>query len=135
MLEGREWHGAPAAPEALLEELRQIAPVALPPRYYTLLSYSDGGEGPLPANPFNLCLDASNQVVEGIRTGNYGQRDLDGFIVFGGNGGGEYLAFDTRGPSPWPVVTIDMVVGSESAEQVAPDFDAFAEMIGREAES
>lgn len=104
----------------------------LPSSYYKLLSVSDGGEGPLPVNPFNLCLDASKQVIEGIRTRNFGQQDLDGFIVFGGNGGGEYLAFDIRGPSPWPVVTIDMSVGSASAEQVAPDFDTFAEMIGLE---
>lgn len=104
----------------------------LPSSYYKLLSVSDGGEGPLPVNPFNLCLDASKQVIEGIRTRNFGQQDLDGFIVFGGNGGGEYLAFDIRGPSPWPVVTIDMSVGSASAEQVAPDFDMFAEMIGLE---
>lgn len=132
VLEDREWFAAPAAPATFLDELRRITPVELPSGYYRLLSVSDGGEGPLPVNPFNLCLDASNRVIEGIRTRNFGQQDLEGFIVFGGNGGGEYLAFDTRGQSPWPVVTIDMSVGSASAEQVAPDFDTFAEMIGRE---
>lgn len=132
MFADREWFAAPAAPAALLEELRRTAPVALPESYFRLLAFSDGGEGPLPVSPFNLCLDASNQVIEAIRTRNFGQQDLDGFIVFGGNGGGEYLAFDTRADFPWPIVTIDMAVGSGSAEDVAPDFDTFVDMIGRE---
>jgi hypothetical protein len=132
VFEGREWFAVPAAPREMLDELRQVAPVELPASYYQLLAFSDGGEGPLPLNPFNLCLDASNQVTEAIRTKNYGQPDLAGFIVFGGNGGGELLAFDVRGAAPWPIVTIDLVVGAASAEQVAPDFDAFMELIGRE---
>ncbi|MDP9423202.1 MAG: SMI1/KNR4 family protein [Pseudomonadota bacterium] len=104
----------------------------MPDSYFRLLAYSNGGEGPLPVDPFNLCLDSIPQVIEGIQTGNYGQGDFAGFIVFGGNGGGEYLAFDTRGNEPWPVVYIDMVAGSDSAEVVAPNFDALIELIGRE---
>lgn len=132
MFEGRDWFAVPAAPQELLDKLKQVAPVELPASYYQLLAFSDGGEGPLPVNPFNLCLDASNQVTEAIRTKNYGQPDLADFVVFGGSGGGEILAFDLRGVAPWPIVTIDMVVGAASAEQVAPDFDAFMELIGRE---
>jgi hypothetical protein len=60
------------------------------------------------------------------------QDQPDDFFVFGGNGGGEYLAFDMRDGAPWPVVTIDMVVGPASAEIVAPSFDAFIPLIGIE---
>jgi hypothetical protein len=130
MFEGREWHAAPPAPVRLLEELRSAAPVELPDSYYRLLSFSDGGEGPLPVNPFNLCLDASNQVIEALRTQNRGKGELPEFVVFGGNGGGELLAFDIRGEAPWPVVTMDMVAGDQSVELVAATFDEFLELVG-----
>lgn len=132
MLEGRTWYPAPPAARDRLEQLRQAAWVELPESYYRLLSFSDGGEGPLPILPYNLCLDDSGLVVEAIQTGNHGRRELDGFVVFGGDGGGNLLAFDARGPSPWSIVAIDMVAGLESTEPVAPDFDAFLDLIGRE---
>lgn len=129
MLQGRDWFAAPAAKAEILERLRQISPVELPTSYFTLLALSDGGEGPLPASPYTLCLDPSAEVIEALQSGRTGS---DGFLIFGGNGGGEYLAFDIRAQEPWPVVAIDMVVGSETTETVAPDFDSFSEMIGRE---
>ncbi|MCI3132632.1 SMI1/KNR4 family protein [Phenylobacterium aquaticum] len=132
MLEHREWLALPGAKLGVLEELGRAAPVDLPDCYFALLAESNGGEGPLSVNPFNLCLDAAEQVVETIRSGNYGQADLAGFLIFGGNGGGEYLAFDIRGAAPWPIVSIDMVAGGGSAQRVAPDFEAFSELIGRE---
>ncbi|HET9336653.1 MAG TPA: SMI1/KNR4 family protein [Sphingomicrobium sp.] len=132
MLEGREWFGVAGASAEEIEQLKSVAPVELPDSYFQLLAYSNGGEGPLPVDPFNLCLDPIPQVIEGIQTGNFGQNEFAGFIVFGGNGGGEYLAFDTRGNEPWPVVYIDMVAGPDSAEMVTPTFDAFIELIGRE---
>ena len=131
MLQGRDWFAAPAAKAEVLEQLRQITPVELPRSYISLLAFSDGGEGPLPASPYTLCLDPAGEVIEAVRSGRTGS---DGFLVFGGNGGGEYLAFDVRGQMPWPVVVIDMVAGSETAETVAPDFDSFLGMIGREAD-
>jgi hypothetical protein len=130
MFEDRQWQSVPGAPANLLHELSAVAPVSLPESYYQLLRFSDGGEGPLPVNPYNICLDASAEVIEGIRTQNSGRSDLNGFLVFGGNGGGELLAFDIRDQDPWPIVTIDMVAGARSAETVAPDFDAFLGLMG-----
>ena len=132
MLEDRTWFAAPAAKAELLEQLRQIAPVDLPDSYFALLAVSDGGEGPLPASPYTLCLDPAAEVIDALRSGQTGS---DGFLVFGGNGGAEYLAFDLRGQKPWPVVAIDMVAGAETTASVAPDFDSFTEMIGREADT
>lgn len=130
MLEGRNWHGAAGASDQILAELRAVATAELPEGYLRLLSASDGGEGPLPVNPFNLCLDPARDVIARLAEG--GHEDLDGFLIFGGNGGGEYLAFDMRHGAPWSIVTIDLVAGPASAELVAPDFVHFIDLIGVE---
>lgn len=132
MLEGRDWCGVGGAAAEELTRLRAIAPVDLPQRYLALLAFSNGGEGPLPTEPYNLCLDSAETVAQTIESGNYGQADLHGFLIIGGNGGGEYIAFDTRNEVPWPVVKIDMVAGGGSAELIASDFETFYNCIGVE---
>ena len=61
---------------------------------------------------------------------------FSGFFVFGGNGGGELIAFDTRNSRPWPVVSIDMtnISVTESVHVVAKDFASFLSLVGVEAE-
>ncbi|MCW4463569.1 SMI1/KNR4 family protein [Sphingomonas sp. BT-65] len=135
MLEGRDWFAMGGAPAEELSYLRAVAPHDLPERYLDLLAFSNGGEGPLPSRPHNMCLDPAGTVAVTIESANHGQADLQGFLVFGSNGGGEYIAFDTRTGTPWPVVTIDMVAGGGSAEVIAPDFDAFYDRIGIEEEA
>lgn len=132
MLEGRDWYWMEGASAQTIQDLRAAAPDELPASYVQLLSVSDGGEGPLPLNPFNLCLDPAHKVIARLANGNYGQSGFNGFLIFGGNGGGEYLALDMRRGAPWPVVTIDMVAGPASAEIVATDFDRFIDLIGVE---
>jgi hypothetical protein len=69
--------------------------------------------------------------MERIGSGeNHGESDFNGFLIFGSSGAGEYLAFDMRQGLPWPVVTIDMIAGSGSAEKVAPNFDDFLSLVG-----
>jgi hypothetical protein len=133
MLDERDWFRVEGASPEELANLKAFAPPDLPSRYVDLLTFSNGGEGPLPMNPYNLCLDEAGTVADGIATDNHGRADLNGFIVFGGNGGGEYIAFDTRSGAPWSVVCIDMVAGAISAEVIAPNFDAFYDRIGVEA--
>ena len=135
MLDGRDWYRVAGATAEDLARLESVAPSHLPARYLDLLAFSNGGEGPLAVAPYNLCLDSALTVANGISSGNYGRPDLGGFIIFGSNGGGEYLAFDTKTTTPWPVVTIDMVAGGHSAEVIASDFDAFCDRIGVEAEA
>ena len=132
MLEGRDWYTVPGAPAEVIEALRAAAPGELPRSYLQLLSVTNGGEGPLPVNPFNLCLDPAEEVTARLGNGDYGEPDFNGFLIFGGNGGGEYLALDMRHGAPWPVVTIDMVAGPESADVVATNFDTFIDLIGVE---
>lgn len=133
MLEGRDWHAAAGASASAIEELQAAAaPLCLPDSFLRLLSFSNGGEGPLQVNPCYFQLDEAQEVKASIASGNHGRPDLEGFLIFGSNGGGEYLALDTRDITPWPVVTIDMVAGGDSAEVVSPDFDSFIELIGVE---
>lgn len=133
MLEGRDWLKVDGATATDLERLRAIAPRDLPKRYVDLLEFSNGGEGPLPINPYNLCLDPVKAVVDRIVDPIDGSAKASDFLIFGGNGSGEYLAFDLRGGSPWPIVTMDMVAGGDSAKLVAIHFDAFFDLIGAEA--
>ena len=132
MLEGRDWFRMDGATPEELAELQAVAPGKLPARYFELLAFSNGGEGPLAMQPYNLCLDSARTVAESIRSANHGQPNLQGFLIFGGNGGGEYLAFDSRQDAPWPIVSIDMIVGGDSAEVIATDFDGFFDRIGIE---
>lgn len=135
MLDGRNWFGVSGATAEDMAHLKAVAPDQLPAKYLALLAFSNGGEGPLAVQPYNLCLDPAMIVAETIGRENDGRADLQGFLFFGGNGGGEYLAFDIRGGAPWPVVFIDMIAGGDSAEVIAPDFDAFYDLIGIEAEA
>jgi len=130
MLEDRDWFRVDGAKAEDLARLREAAPSGLPSRYLDVLAYSNGGEGSLGVAPFNLCLDPASTVTEAICSRNGGQPELDGFIIFGSDGGGEYLAFDTRHGVSWPVVAIEMVSGRQSAQVIAPHFDAFYDQIG-----
>ncbi|OWQ97722.1 hypothetical protein CDQ91_08665 [Sphingopyxis witflariensis] len=80
-------------------------------------------------------MDPAMTVADTINSKNHGQCDLQGFLIFGSNGGGEYLAFDTRRIAPWPVVAIDMIAGGNSAAIIAPDFEEFYDRIGIEAQA
>jgi hypothetical protein len=64
MLVGRDWFSFPGASAAALDQLRASARVKLPESYFALLSHSNGGEGPLPVQPFNLCLYPVEEVIE-----------------------------------------------------------------------
>jgi hypothetical protein len=130
----RDWSGHPGASTEALAQLRQRIPSRIPRGYLDLLAVSDGGEGPLPVLPHNCCLDDAATVLSGLAEA--WRRDwLDaGFFVIGGNGGGELLAFDLRASAEPPIVTIDMVAGAESANEVAPTVDAFVAMLGCEAQ-
>lgn len=133
MLEGREWHKAEGATAEALAALKALAPANLPDSYYSLLSFSNGGEGPLAVQPLWLCLYPAEEVVEIVRSGSF--REFFGkLFVIGGNGGGEGIAFDLSEVGNCPLVMFDMTNTdlSESIKQIAPSFDAALELIGRE---
>lgn len=134
MLQGREWHKVDGASPDAIAALKSIASVALPESYYSLLSFSNGGEGPLAVRPFWLCLYAAEEVLQIQRDGTF-REFFEGLLVIGGNGGGEAVAFDLReSEQPYPLVAFDMtnIDLSESVLPIAPSFDAAMELIGRD---
>jgi len=128
--ESRDWFKVDGATTDVISTLRSVSPTGVPARYYELLAFSNGGEGSLPVQPFNLCLDTADEVAASAREGRY--KELADFFVFGGSGGGELIAFDMRADAPWPIVAIDMtnIDLEESVTSVAPDFEKFVDMIG-----
>ena len=131
MPSGREWHGVAGASDEALGRLQAACPRELPASYVALLSFSNGGEGPLPVQPLWVCLDSAETVSEALVKSTH-EEFFPGFFVFGSNGGGEYLALDMRKAAPFPVVSIDMtnIDLRESVMTVATDFSAFVELIG-----
>lgn len=117
----------------LEEEIRQLledSGLDLPEDYLDFLRHSNGGEGDLPVLPFNAVIWPAREIMENNR--GYELRDfVPGFFAFGGNGGGEMLAFDTRTPPPWKIYTIPYISSGESdAELVANSFEEFVGMLG-----
>lgn len=133
VLEGRDWYKFEGASAEAVAVLKSVAPVDLPEGYYSLLSFSNGGEGPLAVQPFRLCLYPAEEVVQIERDGTF-KEFFEGLFVIGGNGGGEVVAFDLRGGEPYPIVAFDMVNIDlqESVLLIAPSFDAALEFVGRD---
>ena len=132
MFENREWHGASGASEADLRIVQNATPVTLPECYLQLLATSNGGEGPLPVQPYWVCLFPALEVVQAQEIDGDGSF-FRGLFVIGGNGGGEAIAIDLRAPEPHPVVAFDMtnIDLEESILSIAPTFKDFVGMIGR----
>jgi hypothetical protein len=122
------WSGNEGASAGALETLRAAAPLKLPSEYYQLLEYSNGGEGPLPAPLFNLCLDPAETVSDFEQIGVFA-KTAPGLFVFGGDGGGQLFAFNLRVAAPWPIVTFDGVDPDGSMQTVANSFAEFTALI------
>ena len=131
MLEIQDWRKAEGASQAMLMELRQIAPLGIPESYFSLLAFSNGGEGPLQVQPLWLQLNPAEEVIRMMQEGDYREFFPELFVI-GSNGGGEAIAFDMRGQTPSPLVAFDMtnVDLSESIRLIAANFDAMIELIG-----
>lgn len=127
----RAWLNQPGASEKALRDLRATAGVNLPVEYINFLAWSNGGEGPLPVQPCYFCLESAEISRSRWICKEY-EEFFPGFFVFGGSGGGEYIAFDLRGTQPWPVVAIDMtnIDLAESVMLVAKDFSSFLSLVG-----
>lgn len=130
-LEGREWRKNDGASEATIEKLGIVSPFVLPQPYLALLAFSNGGEGELPVQPWWFVLDSAEDVIETEQGGTF-KEFFPEFFVIGSNGAGEAIAFDLRSSGSRPIVAFDMINTNldESVLPIAPDFDAFVEMIG-----
>jgi hypothetical protein len=129
----RFWTKQAGASKESLLRLREAAPIELPAKYYDLLAFSDGGEGPLRTQPLWFQLYSVDYAVEMFGRG-LNDEFFSGFLFFGSSGGGEGIAFDARKPGLLPIVSIDWIDAdlNESVWLVAPDFDAFLDLVGLE---
>jgi hypothetical protein len=69
--ESRTWIKTDRATTDAISALRSASPVGVPARYYELLASSNGGEGPLPVQPFYFCLDPAEVAAASARAGDY----------------------------------------------------------------
>lgn len=133
VLQDREWRKVEGASAEAIVALKSRAPVHLPESYYSLLSFSNGGEGPLAVQPLWFKLYPAEEAAQIERDGTFSDF-FEGLFVIGGNGGGEAVAFDCRGNAPYPVVAFDMtnIDLLESVRLIAPSFDVVLDLIGRD---
>ncbi|TPN79531.1 SMI1/KNR4 family protein [Mesorhizobium sp. CU2] len=131
LLECREWRKNDGASEAAIGKLWGVSPMVLPQSYFSFLVLSNGGEGPLPVQPWWFVLDPAEEVIETVQAGRF-KEFFPGLFVIGGNGAGQAIAFDLRSDGSCPVVAFDMTNSNfdESVLPIAPDFDTLIEMIG-----
>lgn len=121
------WLAAEPAPADQIEGLLRTYP-DLPADYISLLRISNGGDGELNLPPQWLQLYDARFVAD--LASDEIAKWHPGYIFFASNGGLETIAFDTRGPKPWPIVMIDPIAGPESAVVISPSFASFVEAIG-----
>jgi len=122
------WLFLQGASEEVLKELQSTV-VGLPASYLDLLRFGNGGEVGLSVNPYTLCLDPAEDALAYWKGGAYTTQEV---FVFGGNGGGELLAFDMRRSGNWPVVCFDPIDPEGSIEQIAPSFEQFIALVDSE---
>lgn len=109
-----KWSAAPPAQPEAVAAMARDSGLSLPPDYLEFLRLCNGGDGFLSVQPCYLRLWPAEEVVGNNRDYQM-QEYVPGFFGFGDAGGGEFFAFDTRGPQPWPVVSIPFVPMEESS--------------------
>ena len=127
--QARKWVGLPPATENEIAELKKAVGYELPLGYLDLLRESNGGDGELALSPLWFQLWDIAFAIQ-MATDDFYRSEFDGLFFFGSNGGLESIAFDMRGPLPWPIVMVDCIAGIETAEHVASSIDEFIEAIG-----
>lgn len=125
------WDRVPPADESAIQALAEQSGADLPQDYLAFPRFSNGGEGHINVEPGWFQIWPAGEVLEANRDLEL-EEELPGFFGFGGNGGGELLAFDMRGPQPWPVVMIPYTpLEAEFVIKIGDDFLAFADTMGR----
>jgi hypothetical protein len=124
-----KWSPAPPAPPGALTEMARDSGLSLPPDYLEFLARCNGGDGFLSVLPCYLRLWRAEDVVG--NNGDYQMPEfVPGFFGFGDAGGHEFFAFDTRGPQPWPVVSIPYVpMDADEGWAVAGSFTELLERV------
>ena len=120
-----EWCYNPGASVESLQLLLDKAPINFPQEYIEFLAHSNGSEGPIPVQPYYLCFDPIEVVLQSIAS-EYYATTFPGFVLIGGDGGGEFIAIDVRKQNARPIVALDMtnIQFAESIHVISDDFAA-----------
>lgn len=125
------WQSEEGAASADLAKVVAASRMALPEDYLSFLRVSNGGQGPLPVEPFWLVLDSVDTVTDTLADGTLTEF-FPSFIVIGSNGAGEGVAFDFRSGGEAGVVYFDMTNTdlAESARPLAASFTGLLALAG-----
>lgn len=117
----------PNATDAVIADVQRDVGVELPPDYVELLQQTNGGEGFIGDRYVILFpVEILAELNEAYQIEDY----APGLLVFGSNGAGEALGFDTR-RSPWAIVQVPFIgMDWTLAEPLAATFGAFVQTLG-----
>jgi hypothetical protein len=125
------WDREPPASAEVIGKLISESRLKLPEDYLAFLLQSNGGEGELGIQPGWFRIWQAEEVIQAgleYEVPKY----APGLFAFGGNGGGELLAFDTRCGIPWPVVALPCIgMDAGEAMPVAAHFKDFVAQMGK----
>jgi len=108
------------------------AGIPLPPEYLAFLRESSGGEGELGVQPGWFVIWPAGEVVD-LNQEYEVAANAPGFFGFGSSGGGDLLAFDTRGGQPYSVAALPFIgMSVKHALPVAVSFASFEAVMGKE---
>jgi len=113
--------------EADIEKFLPRLPSGLPKSYIDFLKRHNGGSGDLPAQPCYFVLWELESLIE-YNTDYEIQNYLPNYFGIGGNGGGEFFAFDLETLKIFTIPFIPM--NEEDAILVAESFEEFEKMMG-----
>lgn len=121
----------PPASEEVIGKLIPEAGLKLPEDYWDFLLQLNGGEKELGIQRGWFRTQRAEEVIQaGLETGV--PKCAHGFFAFGGNGGGELLAFDTLRDIPWPMVALPFTaMNAGGAMHAAGHFNEFVAQMGK----
>jgi hypothetical protein len=111
----------------LIAESEAELGLKLPDEYVAFLRVTNGGEGCIGKNEYAIFWKAEelaplNRVYKV-------QKYAPGFLIFGGNGGGEAYGFDTR-TEAWPIVRSPFAgISWTEARPIGESFAAFLKLL------
>src|SRR6478672_7345010 len=123
---GRDWCvGVLPVPEAVFAAAIRRIGRPLPAKLQELYRLYDGGEGPLPMQPYNFTLWGNGDVAH-LRESEHYRKHYDRHLFFGSNGAGEYFGVDDAGR----IFFMDAVAGEGSITIYCDTFGEFVMHIG-----
>ena len=121
---------APAS-ELAIETLCNAIDFKLPDSYLNLLRQTNGGEGSLEMQPWNLCLWPVEEVLADNAMYEV-QEDLPEYFAFGSSGGGDMFAFKIKDGFASELYWFTFIfMFEEDAHFLAENFDTFQLAIGK----